>query len=64
MILHILKCLVAQVKNKTVSIPLTITSEKQGKKKKFVKKSLIDSGAGGKFINQNFPKLKASNSHC
>jgi len=37
-----------------MSIPLTITSKKQGKKKKIIEKSLIDSGAGGKFIDQNF----------
>jgi len=41
-----------------MSIPLTITSEKQGKKKKIIKKSLIDSGAGGKFIDQNFAKAQ------
>ena len=41
-----------------MSIPLTITSEKQGKKKKIVEKSLIDSGAGGKFIDQNFAKAQ------
>jgi len=49
---------IAQVKNKTMSIPLTITSEKQGKKKKIVKKSLIDSGAGGNFIDQNYAKAQ------
>jgi len=41
-----------------MSIPLTITSEKQGKKKKIIEKSLIDSGAGGKFIDQNFAKAQ------
>ena len=41
-----------------MSIPLTITSEKQGKKKKIVEKSLINSGAGGKFIDQNFAKAQ------
>jgi len=41
-----------------MSIPLTITSEKQGKKKKIVEKSLINSGAGGNFIDQNFAKAQ------
>ena len=49
---------IAQVKNKTMSIPLTITSEKQGKKKKIVEKSLIDSRAGGNFIDQNYAKAQ------
>ena len=41
-----------------MSIPLTITSKKEGKKKKMVEKNLIDSGAGGKFIDQNFAKAQ------
>jgi len=40
-----------------MSIQLTITSEKQGKKK-IIEKSLINSRAGGKFIDQNFSKAQ------
>ena len=52
-LISILNVIVAEIENKTMSIPVLLLSKQNGKKN--VKtKALLDTGAGGKFIDQNF----------
>ena len=52
-LISILNVLVAEIENKSMQLPIILSCEKSGNKN--VKtKALLDTGAGGKFINQNF----------
>ena len=51
--ISILNVIVAKIKNKSMSI-LILLSSKQNGKKNVETKALLDTGAGGKFIDQNF----------
>ena len=51
--ISILNVTVAEIKNKSMSIPVLLSSEQNGKKN-VETKALLDTGAGGKFIDQNF----------
>ena len=51
--ISILNVLVAEIKNKSMHLPITLSSEKSGNKN-VETKALLDTGAGGKFIDQNF----------
>ena len=48
-----LNVIIAEIENKTMSI-LVLLSSKQNRKKNVETKALLDTGAGGKFIDQNF----------
>ena len=51
--ISILNVIVAEIENKSMIIPILLSSKQNGKKN--VKtKALLDTGAGGKFIDQNF----------
>jgi hypothetical protein len=45
---------VAQIKNNTMTVDILILGESLGPKKIVETTTLLDTGAGGKFINQNF----------
>jgi hypothetical protein len=45
---------VAQIKNNTMTVDILISGESLGQKKIVETTTLLDTGAGGKFINQNF----------
>ena len=52
-LISILNVIVAEIENKSMTIPVSLTCNKNGKKN-VETKALLDTGAGGKFINQNF----------
>ena len=56
-VLTISNCLVARVQNNSMNIPLRLSSEKQ-KGIVIVEEGFLDSGAGGKFIDQNYARAK------
>jgi hypothetical protein len=45
---------VAQIKKNTMNVDILISSESLGQKKIIETTTLLDTGAGGKFIDQNF----------
>jgi hypothetical protein len=45
---------VAQIKKNTMTVDILISGESLGQKKIVKTTTLLDTGAGGKFINQNF----------
>jgi Retroviral aspartyl protease len=45
---------VAQIKKNTITIDILISGESLGQKEIIETTTLLDTGAGGKFINQNF----------
>jgi hypothetical protein len=45
---------VAQIENNTITIDISISGESLGQKKIVETTTLLDTGAGGKFIDQNF----------
>jgi hypothetical protein len=45
---------VAQIKKKTMTVDILISGESLGQKKIIKATTLLDTGAGGKFIDQNF----------
>jgi hypothetical protein len=45
---------VAQIKKNTMSVDILISGESLGQKKSIETTTLLDTGAGGKFIDQNF----------
>jgi hypothetical protein len=45
---------VAQIKKNTVTVDILISGESLGQKKMVETTTLLDTGAGGKFIDQNF----------
>jgi hypothetical protein len=45
---------VAQIKKNTMTVDILILGESLGQKKIVKATTLLDTGAGGKFINQNF----------
>ena len=51
--ISILNVIIAEIKNKSMSILISILSD-HVKRKTVKRKALLDIGAGGKFINQNF----------
>ena len=51
--ISILNVIVAEIENKSMTIPILLLSEQNGKKNAKTK-ALLDTGAGGKFIDQNF----------
>ena len=51
--ISILNVIIAEIENKSMSIPISILSD-QAKRKTVKTKALLDTVAGGKFINQNF----------
>ena len=55
--LSIAQCLIARVDNNAVKLPIKLSSEKQ-KEKEIVEEGFLDCGAGGKFINQNYTRMK------
>ena len=46
--------LVTEIEHNTMTIPIAISSEKNGEKRTAETKALLDTGAGGKFIDQNY----------
>ena len=54
--LVIYSCLVAHVDNSTMKIPISIHPTSQSYKETIEAEGMIDSGAGGKFIDQNYVK--------
>jgi hypothetical protein len=56
-ILSIANCLVARVDNNSMNLPMKLSSEKQ-KEMEIVEEGFLDSGAGGKFIDQNYARTK------
>lgn len=53
--LSIANCLLAQVDQNSMNLPLKLLSEKQGTLE-IIKEGFLDCGAGGKFIDQNYVK--------
>ena len=51
--ISILNVIVAEIENKSMNIPIIILCKQNGKKN-VETKALLDTGAGGKFIDQNF----------
>ena len=51
--IHISNVIVAEIKKKSMLLPILISSEKD-KGRIIETKALLDTGAGGKFIDQNF----------
>ena len=49
------QCLVAQVDYNSMNLPMKILSEKGIE---IIEEGFVDSGAGGKFINQNYVRTK------
>jgi hypothetical protein len=45
---------VAQIKKNTMTVDILISGESLGQKKSVETTTLLDTGAGGKFIDQNF----------
>jgi hypothetical protein len=56
-VLSIANCLVTRVENNTMYLPMKLLSEKQPGIE-IVEEGFLDSGAGGKFIDQNYVKAK------
>jgi len=48
----------AKISNKTMHLPISILCDRGKGKKTVETKALVDSGAGGTFINQNFARAK------
>jgi hypothetical protein len=46
--------LIGMIENKSISVPVSFLVDPKKSNKIVKTKALIDSGAGGKFINQNF----------
>ena len=46
--------LVAEIDRHSMSIPVAISYKEQNEQKTAETKALLDTGAGGKFINQNY----------
>ena len=55
--LSIAQCLVARVDNNSMNLPIKLSSEKQ-KGIEIVDEGFLDCGAGGKFIDQNYTRMK------
>ena len=55
--LSIAQCLIAQVDNNAMNLQIKLLSEKQ-KEIEIVKEGFLDCGAGGKFIDQNYTRMK------
>ena len=55
--LSIAQCLIARVNNNAMNLPIKLLSEKQ-KEIEIVEEGFLDCGAGGKFINQNYTRMK------
>ena len=53
--LSIAQCLVAQVDHNSMNLPMKILSEKGIE---IIEEGFVDSGAGGKFIDQNYIQTK------
>ena len=51
--ISILNVIVAEIENKSMTIPILLSSKQNGKKN-VETKALLDTGAGGKFIDQKF----------
>ena len=52
--ISIFNVLVAETDNHAMTISITISSEKNKENKTVKTKALLDTGAGGKFIDQNY----------
>ena len=57
--LSIAQCLIARVNNNAMNLPIKLSSEKQ-KEIEIVKEGFLDCGAGGKFMDQNYTRMKES----
>ena len=55
--LSIAQCLIAWVDNNAMNLPIKLSSEKQ-KEIEIVEEGFLDCGAGGKFIDQNYTRMK------
>ena len=55
--LSIAQCLSARVDNNAMNLPIKLSSEKQ-KEIEIVEEGFLDCGAGGKFIDQNYTRMK------
>ena len=54
--LPIAQCLITRVDNNAMNLPIKLSSEKQ--KEIEIVEGFLDCGAGGKFINQNYTRMK------
>ena len=52
--ISVFNVLVAETDNHAMTIPITISSEKNKENETIETKALLDTGAGGKFIDQNY----------
>ena len=55
--LSIAQCLLARVDNNAMNLPIKLSSKTQ-KEIEIVKEGFLDCGAGGKFIDQNYTRMK------
>ena len=55
--LSIAQCLLAQVNNNSMNLPIKLSSKKQ-KEIEIVKEGFLDCDAGRKFIDQNYTRMK------
>ena len=55
--LSIAQCLLAQVDNNAMNLPIKLLSEKQ-KGIEIIEEGFLDCGAGGKFVDQNYTRMK------
>jgi len=58
LILNIHNVFVAKINNKTISLPISFPTKRLDEEKIVEEKGLLDSGAGGEFINQNYARQK------
>ena len=55
--LSIAQCLLARVDSNAMNLPIKLLSEKQ-KEIEIIEEGFLDCGAGGKFIDQNYTRMK------
>ena len=55
--LSIAQCSIAQVDNNAMNLPIKLLSEKQ-KEIEIIEEGFLDCSAGGKFIDQNYTRMK------
>src|SRR5271170_3424825 len=58
LILNIHNVFVAKIINETISLPISFPTKRLDEEKIVEEKGLLDSGAGGKFIDQNYARQK------
>src|SRR5271170_2151043 len=57
-VLNIYNVFVAEIINKTISLAISFPTKRLDEEKIIKEKGLLDSGAGGEFINQNYARQK------